>query len=222
MDFAEFQKMLLDSLRDDNIKSQFLKLLSDDGVAAEIERYENLVKELEEKLAKSSKEAEEKYSSLLSEFNDLSGTSAAVKLESENKDKRIAELDSAKIASDRIARLTNEVDSLRNEAGEKDKRIAELTASENYLKAQLTASSSAADDMRKQLESTGSEKDSEIGRLNEKLAAVTSEFETVKAQNEADKQKAQNDSAEIERLKKENEEAAAQLAEAEKNAASAK
>lgn len=133
MDFAEFQKMLLDSLRDDNIKSQFLKLLSDDGVAAEIERYENLVKELEEKLAKSSKEAEEKYSSLLSEFNDLSGTSAAVKLESENKDKRIAELteniakltssesDSAKIASDRIARLTNEVDSLRNEAGEKDK-----------------------------------------------------------------------------------------------------
>ena len=85
MDFAEFQKMLLDSLRDDNIKSQFLKLLSDDGVAAEIERYENLVKELEEKLVKSSKEAEEKYSSLLSEFNDLSGTSAAVKLESENR-----------------------------------------------------------------------------------------------------------------------------------------
>ena len=143
MDFAEFQKMLLDSLRDDNIKSQLLKLLSDDGVAAVFERYENLVKELEEKLARSSKEAEEMYSSLLSEFNDLSGTSAAVKLESENKDKRIAELteniakltssesDSAKIASDRIARLTNEVDSLRNEAGEKDKRIAELTASEN-------------------------------------------------------------------------------------------
>ena len=47
MDFAEFQKMLLDSLRDDNIKSQFLKLLSDDGVAAEIERYENLVIERE-------------------------------------------------------------------------------------------------------------------------------------------------------------------------------
>ena len=126
MDFAEFQKMLLDSLRDDNIKSQFLKLLSDDGVAAEIERYENLVKELEEKLAKSSKEAEEKYSSLLSEFNDLSGTSAAVKLESENKDKRIAELteniakltssesDSAKIASDRMkqAKRTNALQSL--------------------------------------------------------------------------------------------------------------
>ena len=34
--------------------------------------------------------------------------------------------------------------------------------------------------MKKQLESTGSEKDSEIGRLNEKLASVTAELETVK------------------------------------------
>ncbi len=196
MDFSEFQKMLLESLRNESVKSELLRLLSEENVSAEIEGYVNKIKELEEQLSKASKESEEKYSSLLAEFNDLSGTSAAVKLESENKDKTIAELnerlsaftasgnDSEKISADRIARLTEELDKLKTDYAEKEKKLTELSKSEAALKSKLSESGNAAEEMKKQLESSGSEKDKEISRLTEKTESLSAELEKLKKDND--------------------------------------
>lgn len=220
MDVVEFRSLLIESLKDNDIKSQLLKLLSDDNVSEQLKVYEDKIKELEAKLAESGKAAEEKYKDLLSEFNDLSGTSAAVKLESESKDKKIAELneaidklksgesDAEKISADRIARLTAEVEELKAAVSSKEAKVSELTASESALKAQVQSLASASDDMKKQLESSGSEKASEIARLTEKVTALTAELETEKAK-----------SAQIETLKKEKSELEAKAADASAQAA---
>lgn len=211
MDVVEFRSLLIESLKDKDIKSELLKLLSDDNVSEQLKAYEDKIKALEE----SAKSAEEKYKNLLSDYNDLSGTSAAVKLEAENKEKKIAELneaidklksgesDAEKISADRIARLTSEVDELKAAVSAKDAKVSELTASEAALEAQVQSLTAAGDDMKKQLDSTGSEKDSEIARLTEKVTALTAELETEKAKN-----------AQTETLKKEKAELEAKLSEA--------
>ena len=124
MDVVEFRSLLIESLKDNSIKSELLKLLSDDNVSEQLKAYEDKIKELESSIEASDK----KYKDLLSDYNDMTGTSSAVKLESENKDKKIAELtkalddlksgesDAEKISADRIARLTAEVDELRSAA----------------------------------------------------------------------------------------------------------
>ncbi|MGN0637153.1 MAG: hypothetical protein ACI4J0_02180 [Huintestinicola sp.] len=211
MDVVEFRSLLIESLKDKDIKSELLKLLSDDNVSEQLKAYEDKIKALEE----SAKSAEEKYKNLLSDYNDLSGTSAAVKLEAEGKDKKIAELnetieklksgesDAEKISADRIARLTSEVDELKAAVSAKDAKVSELTASETALKAQIDSLTAAGDDMKKQLESSGSEKNSEIARLTEKVTALTAELETEKAKN-----------AQTEALKKEKAELEAKLSDA--------
>ena len=222
MDVVEFRSLLIESLKDKDIKSELLKLLSDDNVSEQLKAYEDKIKTLEE----SAKSAEEKYKNLLSDYNDLSGTSAAVKLEAEGKDKKIAELnetieklksgesDAEKISADRIARLTSEVDELKAAVSAKEAKVSELTASENSLKAQIQSLSAAGDDMKKQLESTGSEKDSEIARLTEKVTSLTAELETEKAKNAQSANAAADTSAQIEALKKEKSELEAKLSEA--------
>ncbi|MGN1106732.1 MAG: hypothetical protein ACI4RH_08785, partial [Huintestinicola sp.] len=80
MDVVEFRSLLIESLKDNDTKSELLKLLSDDNVSEQLKAYEDKIKELEAKLEESAKSAEEKYKNLLSDYNDLSGTSAAVKL----------------------------------------------------------------------------------------------------------------------------------------------
>lgn len=216
MDVVEFRSLLIESLKDNDIKSQLLKLLSDDNVSEQLKAYEDKIKALEE----SGKAAEEKYKNLLSDYNDLSGTSAAVKLEAEGKDKKIAELndaieklkaggsDAEKISADRIARLTAEVEELKASVSSKEAKVSELTASENALKAQVQSLSSASDDMKKQLESSGSEKASEIARLTEKVTSLTAELESEKAK-----------SAQIETLKKEKAELEAKVSDASSQAA---
>lgn len=211
MDVVEFRSLLIESLKDNDTKSELLKLLSDDNVSEQLKAYEEKIRSLEE----AAKSAEEKYKELLSDYNDLSGTSAAVKLEAENKDKKIAELnetinklktgesDAEKISADRIARLTSEVDELKSAVSSKDTKISELTASETALKAQVQSLTAAGDDMKKQLESTGSEKNSEIARLTEKVTSLTAELETEKTKN-----------AQIETIKKEKAELEAKLSEA--------
>lgn len=222
MDVVEFRSLLIESLKDKDIKSELLKLLSDDNVSEQFKAYEDKIKALEE----SAKSAEEKYKNLLSDYNDLSGTSAAAKLESEGKDKKIAELnetieklksgesDAEKISADRIARLTSEVDELKAAVSAKDAKVSELTASESALKAQVQSLSAAGDDMKKQLESTGSEKDSEIARLTEKVTSLTAELETEKAKNAQSANAAADTSAQMEALKKEKSELEAKLSEA--------
>lgn len=226
MDVVEFRSLLIESLKDKDIKSEFLKLLSDDNVSEQLKAYEEQIKELEAKLKESSESSEEKYKKLLSDYNDLSGTSTAAKLESEGKDKKIAELnetieklksgesDAEKISADRIARLTAEVDELKAAVSAKDAKVSELTASETALKAQILSLTTAEDDMKKQLESTGSEKDSEIARLTEKVTALTAELENEKAKNAQSASAAADTSAQIESLKKEKAELESKLSEA--------
>ena len=226
MDVVEFRSLLIESLKDNDIKSELLKLLSDDNVSEQLKAYENKIKELEAKLEESAKSAEEKYKNLLSDYNDLSGTSAAVKLESEGKDKKIAELndaieklksgesDAEKISADRIARLTSEVDELKSAVSAKDAKVSELTASESALKAQIQSLTAAGDDMKKQLESTGSEKNSEIARLTEKVTTLTAELETEKSKNAQSANAAADSTVQIEALKKEKSELEKKLSEA--------
>lgn len=226
MDVVEFRSLLIESLKDNDIKSELLKLLSDDNVSEQLKAYEDKIKELEAKLEESAKSAEEKYKNLLSDYNDLSGTSAAVKLESEGKDKKIAELndaieklksgesDAEKISADRIARLTSEVDELKSAVSAKDAKVSELTASESALKAQIQSLTAAGDDMKKQLESTGSEKNSEIARLTEKVTTLTAELETEKSKNAQSANAAADSTVQIEALKKEKSELEKKLSEA--------
>ncbi len=226
MDVVEFRSLLIESLKDNDIKSELLKLLSDDNVSEQLKAYEDKIKELEAKLEESAKSAEEKYKNLLSDYNDLSGTSAAVKLESESKDKKIADLndaieklksgesDAEKISADRIARLTSEVDELKSAVSAKDVKVSELTASESALKAQIQSLTAAGDDMKKQLESTGSEKNSEIARLTEKVTTLTAELESEKAKNAQSANAAADSTVQIEALKKEKSELEKKLSEA--------
>ena len=220
MDVIEFRSLLIESLRDKDIKSELLKLLSDDNVSEQLKVYEDKIKELEAKLEESAKSAEEKYKNLLSDYNDLSGTSAAVKLESEGKNKKISELNdiieklkfgessAEKESSAKISALTAELDKAKSDISAKDAKVSELTASESALKAQIQALTTAGDDMKKQLESTGSEKAAEIARLSEKVTALTTELETEKAK-----------SAQLEALKKDKSELEAKLADASSQAA---
>ena len=222
MDVVEFRSLLIESLKDNSIKSELLKLLSDDNVSEQLKAYEEKIKELESSI----EAADKKYKDLLSDYNDMTGTSSAVKLESENKDKKIAELtkalddlksgesDAEKISADRIARLTAEVDELRGSASSKDTKISELTASESALKSQLQTLTAAGDDMKKQLESSGSEKDSEIARLTEKVTVLTTELEAEKAKNAQTANAASDTAAQLDALKNEKSALEAKLAEA--------
>lgn len=232
MDFAEFQKMLLESLKNNDIKSEMLKLLSDDNVSEQLESYEKKIKELEQKLAESSEAADKKYSELLSEFNDISGTSAAIKLELEDKNKIIDELngtiakmnasgsDSEKIAADRISRLTKELDDLKADLAAKESRISALSSSENSLKAQIQSLSGANDNMKKQLDNSDSEKNAEIVRLNEKITSLSADLENEKKIAAQKSEAAQSCENEIAKLKNENAELDAKLADANGKAAS--
>lgn len=240
MDFAEFKRMLLEALKESSIKSEVLKLLSDDGVSARIEEYEKKIAELTEKLEQSALDADIKYKELSGKLNESEAAAAAVRTELEAKEKQIADLseslakaasmetDSQKIAEDRIARLTRELDEMRSSAAEKDAKLSELdalkaasaekdakisdlTASETALKAQLSSLSAAADDMKSHLESSDSEKNAQISKLTEKVTALTAELETEKAQGTQRAEAAANSAAEIEKLKAEAAELSAKL-----------
>ena len=69
MDFAEFKKMLLECLRDEDAKTEVLKSLSEDSVSDKLKEYEEKIQSLKEEMEKSSAEAEEKYSKLQSQFD---------------------------------------------------------------------------------------------------------------------------------------------------------
>ena len=205
MDQAEFRKMLLECLSDSSIKNEIIKLLGDDSVAAQTEEYEKRIRELEDALAKAG-EIQSQYERLKADFDELTAKSEAAKHSLEDKEKKITELadtitqlsnagnDSEKLSADRIARLTRELeevkaassekdgklaefDSLKASIAEKDSKISELTASETALKGQVQSLTSAAENMKAQLSSTDSEKDSEISRLTHELTEVTAGLE---------------------------------------------
>lgn len=187
MDFAEFQKMLIDSFASDEIKSALRKMLADESVAEDIARFESRITELEESLAKAEKDLadkSEKYDGLLDEFNELAGTSAADKLKAEESEKTIVSLnekidelnskltagdDAAKSSSDKLAQFTEQLDSAKRANEEKDARIRSLTVSENALKAQVESLNEAINELKNSMASSGSDKDAQIAELTAKV-----------------------------------------------------
>lgn len=199
MDVVEFRSLLIESLKDNSIKSELLKLLSDDNVSEQLKAYEEKIKELESSI----EAADKKYKDLLSDYNDVTGTASAVKLESENKDKKIAELtkaiedlksgesDSEKISADRIARLTAELESEKakntqsaNAASDTAAQLETVKNEKAALEAKLAEASKQAESMSAASDAKVQELQKSIADMDVKLVAHVSEIDKLKSESE--------------------------------------
>ncbi len=191
MEFMEFQKTLMAAFCTDEVKTSLRKMLAAESIAEDLEKYEAKVKELEEMLAKAeetTKEESEKYSTLLDEFNELSGTLAAEKIKADDDVKKANEnLDAAKKELDAIkaelekAKAESDEKSAKLESAEKSaddlkKQIEDLNKSIDDIKTQNALGSSDKDAKIAQMEKDAVDKDAQIARLTDLRTKLEAEL----------------------------------------------
>ena len=234
MEINEFRQLLLDSLKDEEVRTQIMKTLSEGDVSEKIKEFEDKIAKLEQQLKDDAASAESKYSDLKIKFDETSVQEAQAKADLLVRTKRVEELEAkvkemeesisaaAKSGDEKTASLNEELEKLRtqlkekeDDAADKAAKLSEATASAEALKAQVASLNASAEDMKKQLDATGSEKLAEIGRLNEKINALTEELENEKANGKQKDDAAAAANEQIEKLKADIDELTKKAADAE-------